>query len=90
MAHPSHLHDVPDHQTGFDSLLQRLYSPNFPLVRVSELASSDRGRTLFPVALFSHPGYTNMLFADLNSDGTCLVNMCGLIMNPSCTAAVVI
>ena len=52
-------------------MLQRLYSPKHPLGRVNGLQPS----TLFPVALFSHPGYTNMLFADLNTDGTKLACM---------------
>ena len=59
-------------QTAFDSLFRRLYSPKHEISRVDALQAQG-ATTVFPVALFSHPGYTNMLFAYLNKDGTCVL-----------------
>ena len=50
-------------------MFQRLYSPKYAIGRIKSLQASGQPGMLFPVALFSHPGYTNMLFTDLMADG---------------------
>ncbi len=56
-------------QGPFDSLWKKLFSPALPMQRVSSLQAAGVTRLRFPVALFAHPGYTNLLLSSLKSDG---------------------
>lgn len=56
----------------FDETLQRVFSPNYPVLRVSDFQSqADRLVVRFPRAIFVHPGYTSFMFAALFQRGSC-------------------
>ncbi len=62
-----------------ETFLGPVFSPSFPVLRVSSLKGQGQGalpasaasRLLLPRALFVPPGYTNMLLAHVTSEGDC-------------------
>lgn len=64
----------------FDAVLQKVFSPRFPVVRPSTIRGGgtqqlrrgdDSKRRVFPRAVFAPPGYTNFLFSHLDTRGDC-------------------
>lgn len=54
-----------------DSFYAQVFSPQYPVQRVSSMLAAGRSRVRFSKALFVPPGYTNMLLAHVSSEGDC-------------------
>jgi protein O-GlcNAc transferase len=53
------------------SFWQRVFSPAFPVLRVSELRRRGIGRSLIRRALFVPPGYTNFMLSQVGGEADC-------------------
>ena len=53
----------------FDEAWKTIFSPNHALMRPSLYRKASSARILYPRAVFVHPGYSNMMFANLLQDG---------------------